>query len=89
MDCRATRFWNVEVDSLNLIHGLDDDIVPHEISAAYTVKAKLAGADTDLLSLAGTGHFELVDPQSSQWADVVNTVTRLATDKLTSVQEKI
>jgi acetyl esterase/lipase len=74
---------------VRLIHGLDDDIVPHEISAAYAAAVRQAGADVELLSLAGTGHFELVDPHSAQWPEVLSTVVRLATDKLTGVQEKI
>jgi acetyl esterase/lipase len=63
---------------VRVIHGLNDDTVPHEISTAYTAAARQAGADVELISLAHTGHLELVDPHSTQWPEVIRQITALA-----------
>jgi pimeloyl-ACP methyl ester carboxylesterase len=49
-----------------LAHGTDDDRVPVGYSRAYA-----AAAGVELLELEGTGHFELIDPRTPQWAQVV------------------
>jgi len=53
-----------------LIHGTTDDDVPYEISKSYAAKKKAAGEHVDLITLPGTGHFEIVDPGSSVWKQV-------------------
>lgn len=60
-----------------LIHGVEDDTVPIELSERYANAARKAGDDADLSSLPGTGHFELIDPRSRQWRTVVEAVKRL------------
>ncbi len=63
---------------LRLIHGLNDDIVPHEIAARYADAARAAGDDVELLSLPDTGHFELVTPSSQQWPEVYRMIERIS-----------
>jgi acetyl esterase/lipase len=65
-----------------LVQGQDDDIVPPSLSRDYaSQKLKRTGAkkeDVHLLEIAGAGHFELIDPQSSAWKQVSDTVVQLA-----------
>ncbi len=60
-----------------LIHGTADNIVPFTISEGYTQAAKAAGDDARLLPLADLGHFELIDPRSTAWPTVRDTVAAL------------
>lgn len=55
-----------------LIHGEDDKIVPKELSENY-VKA----AEKAKLVLVPGGHFELIDPETPQWATVEKLVIEL------------
>lgn len=61
-----------------LLHGTTDDRVPVEISQRYTEAARAAGDPVELVTLPGTGHFELIDPRSAVWPAVLATVQRLA-----------
>lgn len=56
------------------IHGVEDDIVPISQSEGYVEKAKRAGDRARLTRLDGTGHFELIDPESEAWPHVVSVV---------------
>lgn len=49
-----------------LVHGTEDDRVPFDYSRAY---ADAHGVD--LLTLRGAGHFEVIDPRTPEWAQVV------------------
>lgn len=60
-----------------LIHGTADPNVPHEISALYVERAKELGDDAELVTLKGTGHFELIDPLSREWPKVRDTILRV------------
>ncbi len=57
-----------------LIHGTDDANVPYEISEHYVKVATQRGDNSHLLTLPGTGHFEVIDPTSAEWQQVVGTV---------------
>jgi acetyl esterase/lipase len=61
-----------------LIHGLDDDIVPIELSRRYASYASSAGADVRLLELPGVEHFGPIDPLSSAWPFVLAAVHGLS-----------
>ena len=50
-----------------LIHGTADPNVPYEISDLYVSRAKALGDDAELVTLKGTGHFEVIDPMSKEW----------------------
>ena len=57
-----------------LIHGTDDDDVPYAMSERYVAAA---GGEAELVSLEGTGHFELIDPVAPAFAQTVAAVRRL------------
>jgi acetyl esterase/lipase len=52
-----------------LLHGTADDVVPIEVSRSY---ASRTGAE--LRELPGTGHYELIDPLSSAWPQVLEAL---------------
>ena len=51
---------------VRLIHGMADRVVPIRLSETYAARQK-----APLAALAGTGHFELIDPQSRAWSTVL------------------
>jgi pimeloyl-ACP methyl ester carboxylesterase len=57
-----------------VIHGTDDDSVPHEMSVRY---AEAAGGEAELVTLENTGHFELIDPQADAFAQTIAAAKRL------------
>lgn len=57
-----------------VIHGTDDDSVPYEMSERYVAKA---AGEAELVTLPGTGHFELIDPLVPQFAETLAAVRRL------------
>jgi acetyl esterase/lipase len=60
-----------------LVHGTDDDTVPFTIAERYAEAAKRAGDDIRLVTLEGTGHFELIDPLTDAWPAVRSAVESL------------
>ncbi|MBI5030498.1 MAG: alpha/beta fold hydrolase [Chloroflexi bacterium] len=57
-----------------LLHGIDDENVPFEMSERYVETAHAKGDDTTLISFPNTGHFELIDPSSHVWQRLLETV---------------
>ncbi len=57
-----------------LIHGTNDDSVPYDMSVKYVSVARAAGDDARLITLEGQGHFEVIDPWSDAWQQVVGAV---------------
>jgi acetyl esterase/lipase len=57
-----------------LIHGTADEVVPYAMSEAYV---KAAGGEAELITLEGTGHFELIDPQARQFGHTLDAVRTL------------
>jgi acetyl esterase/lipase len=57
---------------LTLIHGARDDVVPLEQSERLAA----ANPGAELVALAGAGHFEPVDPRTSEWTALRNAVLR-------------
>lgn len=51
-----------------VVHGMADDDVPYEIGQRYA--GRKPGEDVELITLPGIGHFEIVDPGSSVWAQM-------------------
>jgi len=49
------------------VHGTDDVIVPISQSRDYVAAAKAAGAQAELVEVAGD-HFVVIDPESDAWA---------------------
>jgi acetyl esterase/lipase len=57
-----------------LVHGVEDDVVPVEVSRRYATAAGEAGDDVRLVELPGVEHFGLIDPESPAWPDVLAAV---------------
>jgi acetyl esterase/lipase len=57
-----------------LIHGTVDDKVPYEISEHYVAVAQSRGDKARLVTLEGTGHFEIIDPRTEQFGTVRDVV---------------
>ena len=57
-----------------LLHGTNDDNVPFEISQHYCDAARAKGDDVELIELRGIGHFELIDPESTVWPQLLDKV---------------
>jgi len=57
-----------------LIHGALDDIVPLQVSQAYTQRAIAAGDRVTLIQQADAGHFTLIDPCSLAWTSIVQAL---------------
>lgn len=57
-----------------LIHGTEDEAVPHALSQSYHAAALAAGDDCTLVTLPVTGHFGLIDPCSAAWPQVLAAV---------------
>jgi acetyl esterase/lipase len=56
---------------VRLVHGSADDRVPAEMSSAYAALAQAAGDAAACTVLPGSGHFEVIDPLSAAWPQVV------------------
>ena len=57
-----------------VIHGTADDEVPFATSERYVAAA---GGEAELVALEGAGHFEPIDPLSSEWPQVRSAIERL------------
>jgi acetyl esterase/lipase len=62
-----------------LIQGATDDVVPPDFSRDYvqTKNKRSPKEDAHLLEIAGAGHFDLIDPRTSAWKQVENTVLQM------------
>ena len=63
-----------------LLHGLADDRVPYLMSLDYARWARAAGAraaEATCVLLPGAGHFEVIDPLSREWPQVVEAFWRV------------
>lgn len=58
------------------IHGEHDDIVPISQSIGYVERAKSAGADAELIRVAGD-HFVVIDPASRAWTRTLQILEAL------------
>ena len=53
-----------------VVSGELDGIVPPQFGKQYARKAIAARQKVVELTIAGAGHFELIDPQSAAWAKI-------------------
>src|SRR5436305_10809641 len=60
-----------------VIHGMEDDSVPLEMSQAYVAAARAAKDQIAFHELAGVDHFDLIDPHSKVWAITVEALREL------------
>jgi len=63
------------VGPVTIVHGVDDLAVPIAQSEAYVA----AHPATRLRSLPGVGHFDLIDPATSAWPDVLAALREATT----------
>jgi acetyl esterase/lipase len=57
-----------------LIHGDADDVVPVDFSRRYAESKKQRGEHVRFIEIAKCGHFELIDPRSEPWKQVLAAV---------------
>jgi acetyl esterase/lipase len=57
-----------------LVHGNLDPQVPVDMSRQYADRGRALGDAIDLRELAGTGHFELIDPRSAAWPTALESI---------------
>jgi acetyl esterase/lipase len=57
-----------------VLHGTADESVPYETSRRYV---EAAGGEAELVTLEGTGHFELIDPLAPQFAETLAAIRKL------------
>jgi acetyl esterase/lipase len=60
-----------------LMHGNEDDTVPVSMSEAFCARGRGLGDPVRCVTLPGTGHFELIDPRSREWPQVVDAARSL------------
>lgn len=67
----ATLLQDTPGATVHLVHGIDDDTVPVELSRRFATSHPWA----QLTELRGTGHFEFLDPRSAAWVAVVRLLS--------------
>ncbi len=60
-----------------VVHGVDDEVVPIAISRAFLEARSRDPVPPTLIEIAGTKHMDLIDPESSAGAKVIEIVLRL------------
>jgi acetyl esterase/lipase len=60
-----------------LIHGTDDDIVPIAMSREFVQARRNDRPEPHLVELKGTGHFDLIDPESNAFATVLKAIVEM------------
>jgi acetyl esterase/lipase len=63
---------------VRLVHGSLDDTVPSAMSRGYAALGRAAGDDTRLVELPGASHFDVIDPLSPAWPQVMAAFNDLA-----------
>jgi len=61
---------------VRIVHGSEDDTVPAAMSRRFTAHAQAAGDEVVLTELAGRGHFDVIDPLSPAWPEVLSVFRR-------------
>ena len=56
---------------VQLVHGTADSVVPCSLSTSFLARGSAAGDDVSLTELPGAGHFDVIDPLSDVWPQVV------------------
>jgi acetyl esterase/lipase len=61
-----------------IVSGALDNIVPPEFGVRFAAKARAAHDSFREMTISGAGHFELIDPQSPTWKEIVAEIDALA-----------
>jgi acetyl esterase/lipase len=64
--------------AMMLVHGVDDDVVPVDLSRGFVEAARAAGDSAELVALPGVEHFGVIDPESEAWPSVLRALAALA-----------
>jgi acetyl esterase/lipase len=64
--------------AMMLVHGVEDDIVPVDLSRGFVSAARAAGDSVELVVLSGVEHFGVIDPESAAWPAVLRALAALA-----------
>ena len=59
--------------AVEIVHGMQDEVVPVQVSDAYAARHPRVR----LTAIDDCGHFQLIDPLSSAWDDVLQALQRL------------
>jgi acetyl esterase/lipase len=62
---------------VHLVHGIDDDAVPLEVSRSFWAHAVAAGDPCELRELPDVGHMDLVDPTRPAWPGVLASIEQV------------
>jgi hypothetical protein len=60
------------------VHGSLDHAVPPAMSRGYAALGRATGDDTRLVELPGASHFDVIDPLSPAWPQVMAAFNDLA-----------
>ena len=60
-----------------LVSGSLDPIVPSRFAQSYGAMARASGHKVELLTIAGAGHFELIDPTAHAWKQIEPVIEAL------------
>jgi acetyl esterase/lipase len=58
-----------------VIHGTKDNVVPLAMSRSFVERARAAGDDIRLAMPEDADHFDVVDPKSRAWTEVLNVLS--------------
>jgi acetyl esterase/lipase len=58
-----------------VIHGTKDNVVPLAMSRSFVERARAAGDDIRLVMPEDADHFDLIDPKSRAWTEVLNVLS--------------
>jgi acetyl esterase/lipase len=72
-----------------IFHGSNDEVVPVEISKRYVAAAQKAGDPATLIELKGAGHFELIDPRTTEWASIERSAMALLAMGLDNMRDML
>ena len=59
-----------------VVQGTEDDQIPPGLPGRWAERGKRMGERVEVTMLAGAGHFDVVDPESSYWAQVRSVFAR-------------
>jgi pimeloyl-ACP methyl ester carboxylesterase len=57
-----------------VIHGTKDNVVPLAMNRSFVERARKAGDDIRLVMPEDADHFDVIDPQSKAWAQVLEAL---------------
>jgi pimeloyl-ACP methyl ester carboxylesterase len=59
---------------LVVIHGTKDNVVPLAMNRSFAERARKAGDDIHLVIPEDADHFDIIDPKSRVWGQVVDAL---------------